>query len=339
MKRWVRIVLMVLATLIVLVLVVPFLVPIPPLEGAAAARSLAGPDSRFVTAGGIDVHYTETGSGEPAIVLLHGFGASTFSWRDVVGPLAERGRVIAFDRPAFGLTERPMRGEWDPDAFADGSPYSPAAQADLVVALLDAWGIDRAVLVGHSAGGSIAVLTALEHPDRVEALVLVDAAVYTEGGPPALVYPLLTTPQMRRIGPLIARSIGGGAGDRFLEFAWYDPTLITPEIRAGYRAPLQVADWDRALWELTVARSPQRLAKRVGEIACPTLVVTGAEDAVVPPADAERLAAEIPGAEYVSIEAAGHVPHEERPEPFVNAVYRFLDTLPTENEGCFSPPD
>jgi pimeloyl-ACP methyl ester carboxylesterase len=232
-----------------------------------------------------------------------------------------------------------MRGEWDEGAYADGSPYSPAAQADLVVGLLDALDVERAVLVGHSAGGSIALLTALEHPERVVGLVLEDAAVYTEGGPPAFVYPLLKTPQLARIGPLIARSIGGAAGDRFLELAWYDPTLITPEIRAGYRRPLAVQDWDRALWELTVARSPQRLAERVSEVDVPVLVITGAQDRVVPPGESERLAREITGAELVTVGECGHVPHEECAEAFTNAVYRYLDTLPTDSEGCGSPAE
>ncbi|MBF4509492.1 MAG: alpha/beta hydrolase [Aeromicrobium sp.] len=338
MRRVARVIGWVVLAIATLVLVGPFLVPVPPLEGAVDARSLADDTSHFITVNGIDVHYRTAGSGSPVIVLMHGFGASTFSWRDVIGPLAERGTVIAFDRPAFGLTGRPMPGEWDPGAYAGGSPYAPEAQADLVVGLLDALGHERAVLVGHSAGGSVALLTALRHADRVEALVLEDAAIYTEGGPPAFIYPLLQTPQVRRIGPLVARSIGGTAGERFLESAWHDPSRITVETREGYRLPLQVRDWDRALWELTVARSPQRLGERAGEVMAPTLVITGVEDRIVPAEESERLAREIAGATLVSIEGCGHVPHEECTEEFVYAVYRFLDVLPTTGEGCLSAP-
>jgi hypothetical protein len=81
----------------------PFLVPVPALENTVSARDLADAESRFVTVDGIELHYRDAGAGESVIVLLHGFGASTFSWREVIGPLSERGRVIAFDRPAFGL--------------------------------------------------------------------------------------------------------------------------------------------------------------------------------------------------------------------------------------------
>lgn len=319
-------------------LVGPFLVPVPELRNTTDPRTLADGESRFVDIGGVDIHYTVYGSGEPTIVLMHGFGASTFSWREVVEPLAHRGTVVAFDRPAFGLTERVLPGDWQDGVHAGGSPYTPEAQADITVALLDHLGVEAAVLVGHSAGGSIATLTALRHPERVGALVLVDAAIYTEGGPPAFVYPLLKTPQMRRLGPLIARQIGGSAGDRFLELAWHDPSRISDEVRAGYRMPLRVADWDAALWQLTMARSPQRLGERVGEIGCPVLVVTGDDDRIVPADESRRLAAEIPGAELVVIADAGHLPHEEQPGPFLDAVYRFLDILPLDAEGCLSPP-
>ncbi|MDO8880059.1 MAG: alpha/beta hydrolase [Coriobacteriia bacterium] len=324
--------------LLALLLVGPLVVPVPALRDTVPARELADDGSRFTELNGIDVHFRDQGSGDLALVLLHGFGASTFTWREVAGPLAERGRVIAFDRPAFGLTERPLPGSWEVDDYPGGSPYSPEAQADMVVALLDRLGIERAVLVGHSAGGSIAMLTAVTYPDRVEALVLVDAAVYTQRGPPTWLYPLLNTPQARRLGPLVARRIGGAAGDRFLELAWHDPSGITPEIRAGYRAPLAVDDWDRALWELTVASSTQPRGDRAGEVACPTLVMTGDDDRVIPPEEAERLARAIPGAEFVAIEDCGHVPHEEQPHAFTNSVYRFLDTLPIRQAGCLSAP-
>ena len=72
---------------------------------------MADPDSRFIELNGLNVHYKQAGSGEPLIVLLHGFSASTFSWREVMQPLAAFGTVVAYDRPGFGLTERPLGDE------------------------------------------------------------------------------------------------------------------------------------------------------------------------------------------------------------------------------------
>jgi pimeloyl-ACP methyl ester carboxylesterase len=92
---------------------------------------LADPDSRFIRLQDVNVHYKSMGQGQPALVLLHGFGASTFSWREVMQPLARFGTVIAYDRPAFGLTERPV--QWTGE-----NPYSAQFQAEMVMALMDA---------------------------------------------------------------------------------------------------------------------------------------------------------------------------------------------------------
>ena len=313
-----------LGALLALVLIGPFLVPIPPLEDTVPPEQLADPDSRFIQVNELKVHYKTTGAGEPNLILLHGFGASVFSWREVMEPLGEQGTVIAFDRPAFGLTERPL--SWDEGA----NPYTPEAQVNLVMGLMDALEIDEAILVGNSAGGTVAVNAALAHPDRVEALVLIDAAIYQGGGAPSWVRPLLRVPQFDRLGPLLARQIAV-RGDAFLESAWHDPSEITPEIRAGYREPLRVANWDRALWELTKASGQANLEGRIPSLNVPSLVITGDDDRIVPTEQSVRLAGELPQAELVVIPDCGHVPHEECPEPVLDAMRPFLARF--EGEG------
>jgi pimeloyl-ACP methyl ester carboxylesterase len=304
--------------ILLVVLVVPFLIPIPPLKGTFPERELADPDSRFIEVNGLSVHYKEMGHGQPAFILLHGFGASAYSWREVMGPFSELGRVIAYDRPAFGLTSRPMPGDWTGE-----NPYSPEAQAAIVIGLMDALGIEKAWLVGNSAGGTVSVYTALTYPERVAGLILVDAAIYTGGGSPAWARPLLGTPQMRRLGPLLARQIAD-SGDDFIRTAYHDPSLVTEEILAGYRKPLNAHNWDRALWELTAASRPLGLAERLTELNLPVLVLTGDDDRIVPTEESIRLGGEIPGAMLVVIQNAGHVPHEEKPDEFMQAVREFL---------------
>lgn len=321
MRPWVRILLGLAGILLLILLVGPFLLPIPPLEGTVPPEQLADPDSRFVEVNGLRVHYKTMGQGEPALLLLHGFAASVFTWREVMGPLSEIGTVIAFDRPAFGLTERPMPGEWQGQ-----NPYSPEAQANLTVALMDELGVERAVLVGNSAGGAVTMLTALEHPDRVQALVLVDPAIYVGGGVPGWIRPVLQTPQMRRLGPLFVRSIRTW-GEEFGRSAWHDPSRLTPEIWAGYTRPLQAENWDRALWEFTLASHPTGLPERLAQIHMPTLVITGDDDRIVPTEQSVRLAGELPNAELVVIPHCGHVPHEECPQEFLQAVRRFVNKL------------
>ncbi len=274
MRRWVRIVLIVIVVLLVIVLIGPFLIPVPSLEDTVPPEQLADPDSRFVDINGLQVHYKIAGQGEPVMVLLHGFGASVFSWREVMEPLAESlaaeiGTVIAFDRPAFGLTERPLPGQW-----AGESPYSTDNQVELTIGLLDELGVERAILVGNSAGGTVAMLTALTYPQRVSALVLVDPAVYAHGSSLSLVSFLANTPQMQRIGPLVARRIRSWGLD-FARSAWHDPSKMTAEVWEGYTKPLQAENWDRALWELMRASNSHNLAERLDEIRMPCLVITG----------------------------------------------------------------
>ncbi len=320
MKRPLRGLLITLGVVLAILLIGPFLVPVPPLEETVPPEQLADPDSRFVEVNGINIHYKMAGEGEPVFILLHGFAASTFSWREVMGPLSGWGTVVAFDRPGFGLTERPMPGEW-----RGHSPYAPESQADLMVGLMDALEIGRAVLVGNSAGGTVALLTALTYPERVEALVLVDAAVYVGGGTPGWLRPLFNTPQMRHLGPLVARQIQNWGVD-LARSAWHDPSRITPEVWEGYARPLRAQNWDRALWEVTRASRPLGLDKRLGEVRVPVLVVTGDDDRIVPTDQSIRLASEIPGAQLVVIPNCGHVPQEECPEEFLRAVDEFLQS-------------
>ncbi len=318
-NRFGRIALAVIAGLLLIVLIGPFLVPVPELENTASAQELADPDSQFIDINGLDVHVKTAGQGEPTYVLLHGFGASLYSWQAVMEQFGQLGSVIAFDRPAFGLTERPL--EWEGQ-----NPYSPEAQVDLVIGLLDHYGVDQAILVGNSAGGTIAMQTALAHPERVSGLVLVDPAVYNGGGAPQWTRPLLATPQMRHLGPLIARQILE-RGPQLIELAWHDPSQITPEMLDLYKKPLQVNNWDKALWELTVASRASGLAEKLDRFTLPTLVITGDDDRIVPTADSLRLADELPDAQLAVIPNAGHVPHEERPEAFMQAVKEFLEKI------------
>jgi len=319
MKRVGKILLIVLIVLLALLLVGPFLVPVPPLTDTVPAEQLADPDSQFVEINGLTVHYKMSGQGEPVFVLLHGFGASVYSWHAVMEPLSQYGTVVAYDRPAFGLTERPM--EWEGE-----SPYSMQAQVDLLLGLLDHFNIEKAILIGNSAGGTVSMNFYLQHPERVEALVLVDPAVYGGGGVPAGTQWLLRTPQMMHIGPLIARQIQV-RGPELLQTAWYDPSKLTQATIDAYKKPLTVENWDKALWQLTIASQESDLPDRLAEFTLPVLVITGDSDKIVPTENSVQLAGELPNAALVVIPQAGHVPHEEQPDLFMQAVDEFLKTL------------
>lgn len=320
-------------------------------SGTAEAADLADADSRFIRVDGVELHYklnpysgdagspsgdagsppwdAESPSGDapppgaaapsvkrPAILLLHGFGASVYSWREVAPALSAWGDVIAYDRPAFGLSERPLR-------WRGASPYGPASQVRLAFGLLDALGYDSAILVGNSAGGTVAMNAALARPERVAALALVSPAVYGGGGAPAWIRPLLYLPPINHLGPLLARRIADG-GDDFIRSAWHDPSRVDDGVLEAYRRPLQIRNWERALWELTKASRSSGLAERLSDFRLPVLVVTGDDDRIVPTAQSVRLAAELPDADLVVIPRSGHLAQEESPGEFLEAIDNFI---------------
>lgn len=306
-----------LASGILAFLIVPFLVPVET-TGTMTEREAAGAGARFVEVGGLSVHvetaaYTGDGADPPVIVLLHGFGASTFSWREVIEPVAALGDVVAYDRPAFGFTERPT--DWEGE-----NPYGVPGNLALLDAVLERFADARdVILVGHSAGGLIAGEFARLHPDRIDALVLVAPAVLTTGGVPAWLAPVLAVPQIDRLGPLLVQGIAS-SGEQLLERSFVDPAAVTDAVRAGYRAPLTVIGWEAGLWRFTTAPRDNGLADGLDEVTVPTLLITGDADTVVPTADTERLATLMPAAEFVVIARTGHLPQEEAPEQFVAAL-------------------
>ncbi|MBP8000632.1 MAG: alpha/beta hydrolase [Chloroflexi bacterium] len=315
-----RTILIILAILLLLIGVGPFLVPVPDLENSVPPQALADPDSHFIEVKGQMLHYKVYGAGEPVFILLHGFASNTYTWHKIVPELAQHGTVLLYDRIGFGLSARPLTWEGD-------NPYTREAQVEQTISLMNALALDQAILVGNSAGGTVSADIALAYPERVQALILVDAAIYTGGGAPDFVKPLLRTPQMRHLGPLISRSFLAQGGS-LLDLAWHDPSRITAEDIASYEKPLQVENWDKSLWEFTLASTASDLPDRLDELTLPVLVITGDDDRIVPTAESQRLANELVNAELVIIPDCGHVPQEEQPALFLDAVITFVAGLP-----------
>lgn len=313
-SRWLRWIAWSASALAGLILIVPFLLPLPELE-TVPPRELAGPEDRFVELNGIEVRYREAGVGEPIYLLLHGFGASVRSWDPVLEGLAGQGRVVAFDRVGFGLTERPL--EWDGD-----SPYGSRAQVGLALALLDNLNISEAIVIGHSAGAEIGAALAIDHPDRVTALVLESPAL--DSGPGGLARLLLATPQ----GERVVRFVGRRAADRvdqLLQSAYHNPTRITEDILDGYRQPFGADAWDIGLTHLTAAPHLDSIRNLLAELSQPLLVITGGEDTWVPTDETLEFAGGLSNSELVVIPDCGHVSHEECPGFYLEAVSRWVD--------------
>ena len=133
---------------------------------------------------------------------------------------------------------------------------------------------------------------------------------------------------MRRLGPLITRQILAHGRD-LIKLAWHDPDLLPAEMVEYYLKPFKVEYWDKSFWEFTLASQPTGIVGRLSEITLPVLVITGDDDHIVPTADSIRLYRELPNASLEVIHNAGHVPHEEQPQPFIEAVTSFINTIQT----------
>ena len=234
-----------------------------------------------VQCGPVAISYEVVGVGPP-LVLIHGLSGSGRWWSRNVGPLARRFRVHVVDLIGFGESR-------------DGQPFILAEAARYLVHWMDEVGIDRSSIVGHSMGAFVGAELAANYPQRVDRLVLVDAAVW----------PLADGHQRHAVG--LARAL------RRLPLSFL-PVLVADSYRAG---PMTL--WKAARQLLTADVRP-----KLAGIQAPTLVVWGQHDALVPLEVGEQLVASLPGAALVVIADAGHNPMWDRPAEFNRVVGDFL---------------
>ena len=283
-------------------------------------------ESRFIEVNGFNVHYRIAGNGKQLIVLLHGSFLSLRSWRLVFDKLAETSTVIAFDRPAFGMTSRPL-----PSKTSKVS-YTPEAQCELVVSLVKNLGFNHALLIGNSTGGTIALLTALRHPESVEGLVLADAMIYSGYGTSEV--PAFIKPALKALSPLFAglmKFLISRLYMRLIRAMWYKKERLGNDVLAAFRSDLMTGNWSRAFWELFSETHHLRLDERLKTMSRPSLVITGEHDSMVKKDESIQLAGELPCAELVVVPDCGHLPQEEQPEAFVQAVRKFLKSIADNN--------
>ena len=328
MKKALKIISRVLLGLLVAALIVPFLIPVET-SGTKTYQEAAGSGASFAKALGIDVYTDVTDfdcqqdsdcDNPPVFILLHGFGANTFSYRFVTEPLSAYGDVIAYDRPGFGFTQRPSSWEGE-------NPYGSAGNDLILDELIAEYAGNRKVfLVGHSAGGTQAAQYVVDNPGAVTGLILISPAVLTTGGSPSGLNWIFSIPQLDHLGPLLVSSIASSGMD-LLDRSWFDKSKITDEIKAGYRAPLEINGWEEGFWEFNRAPRSFDVKDRLSEIKIPTLLITGDTDVVVATADTEALATMIDGSSLVVIPNSGHLAQEENPVETMQAIDDFWVSL------------
>ena len=271
--------------------------------------------TREVRISDVMIHVVEAGEGGRPVMLVHGFTADAGEVAGILGPLVDRGwHAVAPDLRGHGRSDRPTEGD----------AYSFELLADDVVALADDLGWDRFALVGHSMGGAVAQLIALDHPERLTGLVL---ASTFHGPVPGITMDLV------ELGRWVVREAGmSGLADAMEARRAENPESVAAverlqEARPGYaeesRARLIANSPD--MWMALAPRfvdQDDRL-ERLAKLQVPTAVIVGDLDSTFLD-DCRRLAATIPGATLTVIAGAGHVPQVEEPEAWWAAVSAFL---------------
>eukprot|EP00455_Lapot_gusevi_P028238 TRINITY_DN3003_c0_g1_i1.p1 TRINITY_DN3003_c0_g1~~TRINITY_DN3003_c0_g1_i1.p1 ORF type:complete len:515 (+),score=51.30 TRINITY_DN3003_c0_g1_i1:70-1614(+) len=286
-----------------------------PLEPSA----LADPDSQFMDINGVNVHYKLLGQGPHTLVFLHGYGSSVFAWKQTLSQLQGEYQVLAFDRPGFGLTSRPL------DALSQGksSPYTNEFSVTLTLTLMERLNIQRAVLVGHSTGGMVATMTALQQPQRVSGLVLISPTILSDGIPNFIRSVFRTKLGKSLVSQLIRSEIGEFAIRR----AWFDATAIPQEVFQNYQQLIRLQNWDEALLEMTRVNTPPNLTDVLKNIECPTLILHGESDGLVPIEESVHLCSLLHDSELIRIPNCGHVPHQECFDRFTQCIHHFIQHL------------
>jgi pimeloyl-ACP methyl ester carboxylesterase len=284
--------------------------PPGPVGGWMAA---AGVTPRFETVSGVRLRYVRRGSGPP-VVLLHGFASSLYTWKDVLPALAAAHDVVAVDLPAHGGSDVPNE-----------LPASLFPQ--VVVGLMDRLGLERASLVGNSLGGAIAIGVAARHAERVDRLVLIDAAGYNfaPGDRPWI----LRLAGAAGAGPLLARlPVQRRLVTAGLRQVFHDDRLVTPDRIDEYVTPLKRPGDMRALSALLSSTDDLGFPGIVEAVKAPTLIVWGKQDLWIPLRDAERFAAVLPGSRVAVIDGCGHMPQEEKAGDVVRLLAEHLAPRP-----------
>jgi pimeloyl-ACP methyl ester carboxylesterase len=274
---------------------------------------------------GTPVNYIEMGEGPP-LLLIHGLSGSWQNWLEQLPVFARDHRVIAFDLPGFGASQMPRE------------KITIRGYGHFVDALLDELGVSSAAVVGNSMGGFIGIELAIRFPERVERLVLVSAAglsiEYLRNERALAVLGAIENRLAAYSGWLASRSdaLARRPGARRMIFGIVarrpdrlPGPLVAEQVRgSGKPGFLPALD----------ALTDYPIRDRLGEIACPTLIVWGAEDKLVPARDADEFARLIPNSRKVVWPETGHVAMLERPEAFNALVQAFLAEEPGERVGA-----
>lgn len=270
----------------------------------------------YITVDGVRLAYEEYGEGQP-IVFIHGFPASSYSWRHVATGLSSNNRCVCFDLMGFGYSDKPRNAD-----------YSLDRQAELILAAVEQMGLQSVTLVGHSIGGGIC-LSAMRRlgadQTLVSRLVLVNSVCYAQRLPWFML--ALTVPWLPH---LLMYLMPERWGFKALEgWMYHRDNGMSHEAMTEYVDRLQSPGAHEAMISVVKSIWPKdvdALVASYGSIGVPTLIIWGMQDRVIPFTFGARLLFDIRGSAILLINTCAHCPQEETPEEVKNALRKFLKT-------------
>jgi pimeloyl-ACP methyl ester carboxylesterase len=285
-----------------------------PTDPEVPVAQLARAADRFIAVDGLQLRYRswgEPGAGRPALLLIHGFGNSLQSFRELAPRLAGCCHVIAIDLPGYGLSSKPV--DFD---------YRNGPQAGVMVRAARALGLADVIYVGHSLGGAIALQAVVQDRDA-RGLVLLNPGIVTTGVPKIV---QVTLPPLPRMSAKLFAS-REFRGD-FLRKSYVNPAIVTDAVIDDVMLGARSEGYMAGMTSLMQQYEEGAEIALAAEVRVPVLIPWGNQDRNKPPSEAQTLQQLLPGSTLVRFDAAGHYVHEELPDGVAQAIAGWLATLP-----------
>jgi pimeloyl-ACP methyl ester carboxylesterase len=269
---------------------------------------------KYIEIKNLKIAYSDIGKGDP-ILMIHGFGLSSFSWEKLVEKLPRKRRYIMLDLKGFGYSDKSLNGH-----------FSPFYQAIIVKEFASKLNLKKITLTGHSYGGNVALLSLFmpQMEKRVEKLILIDSAGYSNPLPPfirQLRIPMTNNLIFNHVNSEILTKV-------ILEETYFNKNTIDNGYLREYASLMRLPGATECLIKCAEQISPNsssKFARRLKAIKSPTLIIWGEKDQVIPLKNAYKFTSDIPKSELVIIPECGHVPHEERTEDTAGVITDFIE--------------
>lgn len=267
---------------------------------------------KFIELDGVRLHYMEKGSGEP-ILMVHGLGSYSYTWRHNMDELAQQFRVLAIDLKGFGLSEKPV-----------GPGYSIDSHVKTVLQFLSKLNLQRIDYIGSSMGGEIGLRICMEKPEVIKKIILIGSSGYRDKLPVAIKL-LAHLPYKYIVRPLIKRKyLTEDALFQFVKSAFYNPHAITEEEVRQYLYPVSTQGFEQSFITLLREFDFGKRKQEYESIEHQALILAGEKDLVIPHHHSVKLHRALKNSKLITISNSGHFLHEEKPKETNQHMLDFL---------------